>query len=288
MNLLTATRFRLDAVLERISALKAGDSPQEHSGMALDAIEEIFNAYRTGLLKIDEDTDPAVAYNHCGVVTSALFEYTPFLGFLHRSKNASNAFELYSPLLRMARSLIGEDVKLILSSEWDYSPFVYLGVPNLLDFVWVGLPASESSNALLTPLAGHEFGHSLWVREKLENRYSIDLDSKIIDEIGRRWEEYRKYYPSVQNPDSLLTDFFGIQSWAVAHDWGISQAEEIFCDFLGLRVFGEAYFHAFAYLLAPGTSDRGTPLYQCCASLWRADSRGLLESVPARQSSGSF
>lgn len=50
--------------------------------MALDAIEEIFNAYRTGLLKIDEDTDPAVAYNHCGVVTSALFEYTPFLGFL--------------------------------------------------------------------------------------------------------------------------------------------------------------------------------------------------------------
>src|SRR5205807_9619415 len=32
---------------------------------------------------------------------------------------------------------------------------------------------------------------------------------------------------------------------------GLSQAEECFCDFIALRLFGESYLHALAYLLAP-------------------------------------
>ena len=46
-------------------------------------------------------------------------------------------------------------------------------------------------------------------------------------------------------------DFFAQQMWSPAAAWGTRQAEETFCDFVGLRIFGESYLHAFAYLLAP-------------------------------------
>lgn len=259
-HIIDTTLFRLDAVLERISALKAGDSPQEHSTLALGLIEELFRTYKASLSKLGPKNDPSVVYHHCGVVTQALFDYTPFLGFLHRSRNTSNAFELYGPLLRMAKELLGEDIHLVLSSEWDYSPFTYLGVPNLLHFVWVGLPASESSNALLTPLAGHEFGHSMWARAGLAKKWQPKLEAGILAEIKRRWKDYQRYNPAVTDQQSL-TDLFGLQSWRPAYEWALSQSEELFCDFVALRVFGEAYLHAFGYLLAPGAPDRGTPLY---------------------------
>lgn len=38
----------------------------------------------------------------------------------------------------------------------------------------------------------------------------------------------------------------------MAAHWALMQAEESFCDFLGLRIFGWAYLEAFAYLLSPG------------------------------------
>jgi hypothetical protein len=41
----------------------------------------------------------------------------------------------------------------------------------------------------------------------------------------------------------------------------MSQAEEMFCDLIGLRVFGTGYLHAFAYLLAPGESIRWDTTY---------------------------
>lgn len=45
-------------------------------------------------------------------------------------------------------------------------------------------------------------------------------------------------------------------TWVQAFSWASFQAEEQFCDFFALRLFGESYLHAFAYLLAPG--DSGT------------------------------
>ena len=39
------------------------------------------------------------------------------------------------------------------------------------------------------------------------------------------------------------------------------QAEEIFCDAVGLRVFGGDYLLAFAYLLSPGNTGKRLPGY---------------------------
>ncbi|MCA8999217.1 MAG: hypothetical protein KDA80_19640 [Planctomycetaceae bacterium] len=39
------------------------------------------------------------------------------------------------------------------------------------------------------------------------------------------------------------------------------QLEEVFCDVMGLRLFSEAYLHAFAYLLSPALPGERSPLY---------------------------
>lgn len=261
MELVDSTNQKLDAVLDRVTALRSGDFPHKHSKEALEAIENIFRDHQKTINTLGVGSDQATVYNHCNVVLSSLSDYLPLLGFLHRSKNASNAFELYGPLLRLAQQLIGQNAKFIFSSEWEFSPYTIVGIPRLPGFVWLGLPASESSNALLTPLSGHEFGHSVWELENLGNKYQVRIDAAIVEAIIKDWPAYHALFPEVPDQNALINDLFGTRSWRPAHEWALSQAEEIFCDLLGLRIFGSAYLHAFAYLLAPGDSLRNTPRY---------------------------
>jgi hypothetical protein len=39
-------------------------------------------------------------------------------------------------------------------------------------------------------------------------------------------------------------------------EYGVRQAEEIFCDLFAYAIFGASYVHAFAYILAPGGGSR--------------------------------
>ena len=70
------------------------------------------------------------------------------------------------------------ETRLILSSEWDYSPFMYDQITDLPSFVFIGLPACESANPLLLPLAGHELGHSVWVKN--DSRNGVQVPSYTI------------------------------------------------------------------------------------------------------------
>jgi hypothetical protein len=51
------------------------------------------------------------------------------------------------------------------------------------------------------------------------------------------------------------------QAWVPAHVFAKRQLEEVFCDMMGLRLFAEAYLHAFAYLLSPCIPGERTPFY---------------------------
>jgi hypothetical protein len=74
-----------------------------------------------------------------------------------------NSFEAYDPLRELAHKLLDYKPAIILSSEWEFSPFTYPAISDdLPDFVFIGLPACEAGNALVLPLAGHELGHSIW------------------------------------------------------------------------------------------------------------------------------
>jgi hypothetical protein len=79
---------------------------------------------------------------------------TYIVGIVIRSTSVRNPFELYNPFLEICQALLGQDAKLILSSEWQYIPFTHpQNLAELPNFVVIGMPASESDNALVFPAA---------------------------------------------------------------------------------------------------------------------------------------
>lgn len=252
MDVLQSAQARVDAVLNTINGLKRGTFPQDDSQEAIGAIKRIFEDQKSIIESLGPQDSKSVVDNHCNSVLRQMFHLLPVLGFLHRSKNPTNAFEVYGPLRHLAFRLISPQTRLVLSSEWDYSPYTYLQIPELPRYVLIGVPASESPNVLLTPVAGHEFGHTIWANERGAHIYEAELVTEITHAIGVDWTEFARHFPSVPDAAALTTDLFALQTWAPALQWSLSQCEELFCDFIGLRVFGMSYLHAFGFLLAPG------------------------------------
>ena len=182
MPFLDYARKRLRAFLEEVDNLAEDEFPYRASKDLLDELSKLFRLKLTRLESLGPKSDPDTVKHACGLALGALFDYLPLLGFVRRSTNVRNAFEVFGPLLRLARDVLEPSVpkpdrkaRLVLSSEWDYSPFIYPDVPELPGFVLIGLPAPESSNPLLVPLAGHELGHSLW--SKLDSQGSWNRKS---------------------------------------------------------------------------------------------------------------
>lgn len=256
------TTNRIKAFLNEIDQLKQSEFPYPHPRDALDLLEERFK-HHIDLLQRTPSTAPAsVINNQCSVSLYDLHIFTPILGFILRSTNVRNAFEVYDPLLRLAQTILVADTRLILSSEWEYSPYVYRSMTLLRGFVLIGLPAPESSNPLLVPLAGHELGHSAWETLRLSSGFELVVVKAVLKEITtKRWEDYHALYPQYEKADLERDDLFIQLTWMPAYTWVLLQIEEMFCDFFGLRLFSESYLHAFEYLISPGTSGQRSVQY---------------------------
>src|SRR5439155_22334513 len=144
------------------------------SKAALDQLRTLFERKLQRLEAFAPGSDLSIISQECRVTLLALYQYLPLLGFILRSTNVRNAFEAFGPFLRLAGDVLEPGIersqrktKLLLSSEWDYSPFTYPTIPDLPKFLFIGLPAPESANPLLIPLAGHELGHAVWSRYSL-------------------------------------------------------------------------------------------------------------------------
>ena len=160
------TRQKINSAIRQIAELQTSDFPHRDGKDALQLIRGVFEQ-DLGLIdrihiESARDTNEAAAAG----VNPNLYRFLPILGFILRSTNVRNAFEVFDPFLRLAKLAIGKDAKLVLSAEWDYSPLTYpLTFQELPNFVFLGLPTTECSNALIIPLAGHELGHSVWSRQ---------------------------------------------------------------------------------------------------------------------------
>lgn len=180
MSSISFARDRVSRILSTIHNLKEAEFPYSHSKEALSHFKDLFNEMKDLLDALQENwvNDPAtknVVNLTCSQSQELIRDHLPLLGFILRSTNVRNSFEIHGPLLKLAQKLLKKDTKLLLSSEWDYSPLTYSEIKEMPSFVLLGLPASESSNPLLIPLAGHELGHSLWEEAGIEEVYCSPL-----------------------------------------------------------------------------------------------------------------
>jgi hypothetical protein len=262
--LLPYTQQRVRSFLREIERLSESEFPYMDSKAALDQLQTLFDRKLQRLEAFAPGSDPSIISQECRVTLLALYQYLPLLGFILRSTNVRNAFEAFGPFLRLAGDVLEPGIersqrktKLLLSSEWDYSPFTYPTIPDLPKFLFIGLPAPESANPLLIPLAGHELGHAVWSRYSLRQVFKTSAQDEVVRVIQADWTQYQQVFPnSTITPADLTTNLFAVETWRVALEWCLYQAEETFCDFLGLRIFGASYLHAFGYLLSPGFGSR--------------------------------
>jgi hypothetical protein len=262
MDTIDLAKRRISAVIEEIDRLRQSEFPYPHPREALDNLDRLFRHQQFVLKKVSPTAPVKLINNACSISLYQLFLYIPVLGFILRSTNVRNAFEAYAPLLRLARNILGSDTKLIVSSEWDYSPFIYQSMTDLPGFVLIGLPAPESANPLLIPLAGHELGHSVWNAEKISGHFQKRIEETILNELTtNRWGEYKNINVHVEKTDLRNGNLFAQSTWEPAFTWALLQSEEIFCDFFGLRIFSESYLYAFSYLISPGSSGQRSLSY---------------------------
>ena len=113
-------------------------------------------------------------------------------------------------------------------------------------YVLLGLPASESGNPLLIPLAGHELGHTTWQRKSLREKYGKQIQASILDNAKKQKSRYDEFFTGGLDLPLIVGNL------DPAIQCSLRQAEETFCDFFGLRLFAVSFLHAFAYLLTPG------------------------------------
>ena len=252
------TNQKLRLIIDQIQSLSESEFPHPDAKEALDLLKKLFDGDIDRIVKAVAGGDEATRIAACAQASSHIARFLPILGFCLRSTNVRNSFELFVPLLQLARQLLGRrDAKLVLSSEWEFSPFTYPPVfSQLPNFVLIGLPASESGNALIIPLSGHELGHSVWTTYGLDAKIRPELQKRIIDALTKRWDDLEKINQSKLDINNIETDLFIRSNWLTALNMSLRQVQEMFCDCIAVRIFGESYFHATEYLISPHLGNR--------------------------------
>jgi hypothetical protein len=254
----TIAEQRLESFLSELSVVRQSDFPYPDSANALKELETFVRRDLDELRELDDDSDPLIVLQASRRSLRHIVTWLPKLGFLLRSTNTRNAFEVHPPLAWIARQLDPE-IGLVLSSEWTYHPFVYPPEGPLQRFALIGLPAIESSNALLVPAAGHELGHVVWRQARLASQYSGLLRDAVLKHLfsfASRFATLNRL--GSFDPSAPQQSVEALAIWSQYQKWASLQAEELYCDLLGVRLFGIAYIRAFAYLLGGAQGGRST------------------------------
>ena len=261
MLLLDQTLAKVQSFLDEIDRLANSEFPYDDSKVAIEQLRVIYDQKLKRLEQFDDMSNIALVSTTCRAAMVSLIEHLPLLGFILRSTNVRNSFDAFGPFLRLAVKLLEpgaeqsqRKTRLLLSSEWRYSPFTHYLISDLPNFVFIGLPAPESSNPLLLPLTGHELGHIVWIQKGAGTKFTTKAfnlaHKQVMKDPGKFKATFNVSLPTDRN------SLFASSTWWNAWEWAIKQAAETFCDFIGLRIFGASYVKAFAYLLAPDSGRR--------------------------------
>lgn len=252
---------KVSAALELLSEFKAMRFPHIDSTVA---VETLVSVLRLTLDQLKTSSSASLTAQTEMEAAALIDDILGLLGIISNSANVRNSFEIHGPVLDVAKKLLSDkDAKLIISFEWNYIPFTYpQNHPSLPSFLIIGLPASEASNALVLPVVGHELGHSLWRRDKCRDHFEPEINRAIINAIkGSLRNEYNRVFSPFSIAADRCDDYNNLWTWEEAADYCFRQVEEIFSDFVGLRLFGTSYLDAFEYLLGPALSTERDPEY---------------------------
>jgi hypothetical protein len=230
-----------------------GDYPHVDSRKALERIAEVFAADRLRLQGVDENDDPNVVLGYCRQANINIVRLHPFLGMLIRSSNLRNAFEIYFPLkILSAEAVESDDTCVVLGSEWLFSPFTYpTALKELPEFIFIGVPASECQNPLIMPISGHELGHVVWQRRGAKKEFDQAILAEVVSTYQNNWNRFVSLFGPKFDVSKLETDMFLRRIWTQSYKLASRQLEEIFCDYLGIYIFGRSFLYSFRYLLSP-------------------------------------
>jgi hypothetical protein len=285
MTLYYDSKQKLINVGRTIENLLEGDFPLNSGKTALQRLARVFEELGRKLDRAKKLNDDSSEKQIAALINVKTIEVLPILGFILRSTNVRNAFELLDPLQIIANSILQGNAQLLLSSEWDYVPFAYpQSLEDLKSFVLIGMPASETSNALLVPLAGHELGHAVWRNRGLGGGAHATLQYKCEDlfKAQKNMEDFCKYFPEYK-PNDIVGKEILLESIAGAVEDAVFQAEELFCDMFAYSLFGPSYVHAFTYILAPGSgrmSGTKYPSHKTRISVLKKIAEAEGDSVP--------
>jgi hypothetical protein len=267
MQVLENCTRKINRFISQVDELLLSDFAHPASKAALNHIRNFFSAALQRLERLSQLGDSVTLDRACVTVNERMYAYLPIIGFISRSVDVRNSFESYDAFLQIAKSLIGDEAQVVMSSEWDLSPLTYpMTVGVLPNFVLLGMPTSESNNSLLLPLAGHELGHSVWNHGGFESKYSAHIIKEINSYLKSNWSLFQTTFPEYAGkaPDeNLLSQDMFLSAYIVAHiqDLCLSQFEEVFCDAVGVALFGKSFAAAFYYLLAPSLGASRSPRY---------------------------
>ncbi len=255
-----SAKAKLERIAQQLRIVKATDFSYPDCEIA---IEQLLGSINKTKGKIDnlESRSPQLREALLREVNSVAIHTTQILGIIVRSSSTRNAFEFYNPFLTICKKALDENCKLILSSEWDYTPFTFpQNLEELPNFVIIGLPASESDNTLVFPVAGHELGHSIWSKEGLQTKFQPDLYRRVLEVFVENRSKLDELFPEVANAD-LNADMFAQHLISISVSQALSYCMELYCDFVGLCIFGESFLRAFEYLIAPTLSGQRSNRY---------------------------
>lgn len=268
------TLLRVEAALRQLDATLDQQFPYRDAEQVVLRIKEIWTENRDLLLRTSAQLIE-VSAAQCFRVLGDLRYYLPILGYVARSASVRHTFEPYGPLKLMASKLLCPDggnpddfsIGLVLSSTWDYTPQTTRQLKDLPDFVFIIVPGCEATNPLLLPLAGHELGHAVWERDNVRKRFWDEYANRVTDFLFQS----RADFPTVdadigdeRDPKEIrkiLEETTKNESYANACRLVSSQLEELFCDFVGLYLFGSAFLYAFTYFLSPDFPAERSPKY---------------------------
>ncbi|MBV9860997.1 MAG: hypothetical protein JO267_02495 [Alphaproteobacteria bacterium] len=246
---------KLISFASQITNLLASDFPIPTTRRALVAVQDIFSREIDRITSLRSDSTE-IKKSACANANLKIRKFLPLLGFVLRSTNVRNSFEIAEPLTRLAKQLLKRELTFILSSEWDFSPLTYnFSFVELPDVILLGLPSFESANALMVPLVGHELGHWIWRDEDMESRLSSRLEDNIVNAFLDGWSAFQRIFGRDVDIGDIRTSMFAREIWTISFADSMRQCEEVFSDFVGLKLFGASYLHSFEYLTAPFTGE---------------------------------